>query len=589
MCGIAGILVDTDGAAELQQSVRSHVERMCEVQKARGPDARGLHELGRATLGHTRLSIIDVADRANQPMLSKCGNYVLVFNGEIYNYKELMKDLRLSGVEFVTTSDTEVLLEFLIYYRGRYLERLNGIFAFGFYDLRANQLVLARDRFGVKPLYIYRADYGVAFASTVAALSEIVESASPDCYARDYFLLMGNLPASHTHLTDIIAVEAGTSLLISEGNVQKENFFSMADEVLEGAVRSMISESSSDQKELEEVLGSAFVQQSVSDVKSVVWLSSGVDSSLILYLMSREGVEIDSLTIGFEEYQRTNNDEVPNAVELCKRLGTPHQSCFLASLNVEQFFTDMDQPTIDAANTWLISKATNELGIKVAFTGVGADELFFGYPSFSRIPNMRRLSLFADSVIPKSLRLSFYRNLARVVGNKKIIFLPYFNQNLITMFLLYRAATRSPDLLADINNPNRSFDTLVDYLNFDSHAKELISHANPLALLTFLEISIYMQSQLLRDIDWASMSHSVEARVPFLDNDVVDLVLNKRRAGRFYSKNNLLHCLSPTERSLLMKKKTGFTTPVRQWMYDAGYIKDTSMDSLIQTVSQKFW
>jgi len=376
--------------------------RTREHMSKRGPDAVGewISVDQRAGLGHRRLSIIDLSEAGAQPMASAGGDLVVTFNGEIYNYGELRRALIAQGRVFRSHSDTEVLLHLYELKGPEMVHDLRGMFAFAIWDERRRGLFLARDPYGIKPLYY--ADDGWTFrcASQVKALlAGGGVSKDPEPAGEVGFYLFGSVPEPFTMFREIRPVPAGCTLWVdSVGAHEPKRYHSIAQVYcdVEAEARKRGSNSSGALEAFRGALIDSVRHHLVADVPVGAFLSSGIDSSSLVGLMRDAGQrDIQTVTLTFQEYAGTADDEAPLAAEVAREYGTRHttrvvgESEFKADL--PRILEAMDQPTIDGVNTWFVSKAASELGLKVAISGLGGDELFGGYPSFRDIPQWVRL------------------------------------------------------------------------------------------------------------------------------------------------------------------------------------------------------
>ena len=403
MCGIAGILAYRNVAPAVD---RSELVRMNERMAARGPDGSGLWMAADQRIGfaHRRLAIIDLSERGAQPMASADGTLTITFNGEIYNYRALRADLERKGYTFRTESDTEVLLQLYADRGPAMVEQLRGMFAFGLWDSRRRRLLLARDPLGIKPLYYADDGWTVRFASQAKALlAGGAISREPDPAGIVGFHLLGSVPEPFTVWREIRALPAGCTLLVDNvGPGEPVAYYSIA-----ASLASRAASSTSDLAHARAQLASA-VHDSVrhhlvADVPVAVFLSAGLDSGALLGTMSDLGArDVTAVTLAFEEFRGGLQDEAPLAAEVAARYGARH---IVRTIDRREFEQDlpaildaMDLPTIDGINTWFVAKVAREAGVKVALSGLGADECFGGYPSFVDVPRSVRIFRSFDFV-----------------------------------------------------------------------------------------------------------------------------------------------------------------------------------------------
>src|SRR6266481_2305953 len=400
MCGVSGIFAyHAAGNAPDEAELLATREAM----RARGPDGAGLWWSAdrRCGLGHRRLSILDLSDRASQPMASADGKIVVTFNGEIYNYRALRAELEAAGVRFRTTSDTEVLLHLYERDGALMVHRLRGMFAFAIWDETRRELFLARDPYGIKPLYTANDGWTFRFASQVKGLLAGGRvSRDPEPAGIAGFHLFGSVPEPFTIYRDIRALPAGhTQRIDMAGPHEPRPFANLAAILAAGAA------APAPVAELGECLRAA-VRDSVrahllADVEVGIFLSAGVDSGALLGVMADAGQrEIRAITLAFDEFRGTAEDEAPLAGQVAERYGARH---IVRHVDEREFRADlpaiiaaMDQPSIDGVNTWFVAKAAKEAGLKVTLSGLGGDELLAGYPSFTDVPRWhRRFGLLA--------------------------------------------------------------------------------------------------------------------------------------------------------------------------------------------------
>ncbi len=575
MCGINAIYAFHASAPPIDAD---ELTRTREAMRLRGPDAAGLWltDDRRVGLGHRRLSIIDITDRANQPMLSREGDLAIVFNGEIYNYRELRDDLATLGERFDTTSDTEVLLRLYRRDGPAMLPRLRGMFAFCIWDGRTRSLFLARDPYGIKPLY-YASDGGtVRIASQVKALLAGGVSTTRDPGGIAGFLLRGSVPEPFTLYEAIRSVPAGSWMTItSAGPSQPKPYFSLA-AVLRDAVHSRARSQQERQEIIQHGVTESVRYHLVSDVPVGAFLSSGRDSSTVVALAAESGTPIRAVTLRFEEYVGTHKDEAPLAEVVARHYGIQHATWTLTG----QAFRDtlpkaleaMDQPSIDGLNSYFVCKAASELAWKVALSGTGGDELFGGYSTFRTIPRfVRTFGVFRH--LPAAAR-AFEKTYGKLVPKRHARFSPKTAHTLKYVHsyegaYLMKRGLFLPEELPELMGDDMAEEGLRRLAVLDL-IRDVITPdpGTPFARVAALEAGLFMRNQLLRDIDWASMAHSLEVRVPLVDafllREVAPAVFT---SGRRDGKELLAHSpRTPLPEPILTRRKTGFTLPIRDWL-----------------------
>ncbi len=571
MCGVAGIYAYHYAANPVD---RDELLRIRDHMRKRGPDAEGqwYSADGRAGLGHRRLSIIDLDPRANQPMASADGSLVISFNGEIYNYRALRQKLEAQGCAFRTQSDTEVLLHLYRRQGANMFAELRGMYAFAIWDASKNAMLLARDPYGIKPLYYADDGWTCRVASQVKALLAGGKVArDPEPAGLVGFYLLGSVPEPYTLYQEIRQVPAGSSVWITElGAGAPVQHYSIAKVWAEAAKVG----AENPHQAIRSALLDSVKHHLVADVPVGAFLSSGVDSGALVGLMRDAGQqEIRTITVAFDEFQGQAEDETPLAAETARSYGTRHsvrrvtQSEFLADL--PGILDAMDQPSIDGINTWFVAKATAELGLKVAISGLGGDELFGGYPGFRDIPRWVALARL-PSLIPGAGIL--FRALAPLLlpgANPKARGLLQFAGSYPGAWFLKRGLFMPWEL-------DRVLDPGIvrlglDRLRLNQHLAAQLSPQpqSAFARVSALESALYMRNQLLRDTDWASMAHSLEVRVPLVDAALLPAIATQAVAGRIKDKSQLIASPgTPLPSGVIRRAKTGFSIPVAQWLQE---------------------
>lgn len=572
MCGIAGIFsygADApvvDAAALLR--TRDHMLR-------RGPDGEGLWVADNQRVGfaHRRLAIIDLSEAGAQPMASQDGRFRINFNGEIYNYRELQSALQQKGHVFRSTSDTEVLLHLYAEYGQDIVQHLRGMYAFAIWDDTKRGLFLARDPFGIKPLYYYDDGKVFSFASQVKAL---LESGSiprePEAAGHTGFLLWGFVPEPYTLYRGLLALPAGSTLWVTAGGPQRPRvFFDIARTLAEAEERP-------EQRSMHEAreLLCAALQDTVShhlvaDVPVGVFLSAGKDSTTLAAHAAQRHSRLRTFTLGFQEYKGTSYDEVPLAESVARHYGTEHTTRWITKAEFRADFdamlSAMDQPSIDGINTYFVSKAAAETGMKVALSGLGGDELFGGYPSFRQIPKMVSVvGAFPGARVWGAAARMMLSPLLKRITSPKYAGLFEYGGSFGGAYLLRRGLFM-PWELDEVMNPcmvREGLEKLDTVPVLESIASSV---RRPNLKVTALEATWYMRSQLLRDTDWASMAHSLEVRVPFLDVELLRTVAPLLARDDPATKRDLSSTpLKPLPIAILKRAKTGFAVPVRNWL-----------------------
>jgi len=572
MCGIAGIhaYAESAPAVELQalKKVHNHLSR-------RGPDGQGQWRSsnGRTALCHRRLAIIDLSAQAAQPMADPKGRTVISYNGELYNYLTLRRELETKGYCFRSHSDTEVLLHL---YRDRgqaMLQDLSGMFAFALWDEDRQGLLLARDPYGIKPLYYADDGNTLRFASQVKAL---LAGGGIDTRADGAglagFYLFGSVPEPYTLYRGITALAAGNSLWVDrQGLAPSRQYFSIAGAWTDAG------ESASRQPQItaqpiRDALCESVDRHRVSDVPVGCFLSAGIDSGALLGLLTQAtGAPVQTVTLAFSEFAGSAADEAPLAERTARYYGARHTTRRITEeefqADLPAIFEAMDQPSIDGINTWFVSKAAAELGLKVAISGLGGDELFAGYPGFRSIPHwvrccslpakvpvlgagIRKLAMRIPGLNPKAPgMLEYAGSYAGAYLLKRGLFMPWELDQLMDSELL----TSGLQTLQPVKHINAQID---------------VRHTNSYVRIASLEACLYLRNQLLRDADWAGMAHGLEIRTPLVDTRLLlrlAPLLSHLQPGQ---SKRWLAC-APTKSlpdDIVNRSKTGFQTPLSVWL-----------------------
>lgn len=527
MCGIAAHFNFQGPAEPLDLRLIDH----------RGPDASGewASADGLCWLGSTRLAILDLSPTGGQPMVDPITGNVIVSNGEIYNHWELRAELGDLG--WRGTSDTEtILLGYRLWGRDLLL-RLRGMFAFAIYDRPGKQLFVARDRFGIKPLYYVADEHGLRLGSEIKLLHGPRARATPESIAA--YLQWGASPESKLIYPEIKALPAGQTLTIKgSGEYEFWRYWPSA--------KGFVSAPGPAPQKVRALLESAVEEHLLSDVPVASFLSGGIDSSIVTALAAqRLGSKLQTFTIGFD---LPGFDESAVAQQVAERYGTTHQCLRLNESeivdSVKEAVGHLDLPSVDAINTYVVSRAVAQKGIKVALSGLGGDELFGGYPSFRDVPRLKWLRK-----LPRGLR--------RMFGGERLADLPASAGTI--ELARWRRRFFTTRMLTEAGLPNEA-----------SEVESMAELPNDFARISWAELTGYMREMLLRDSDQMSMAVSLELRVPFLDHRLVEysLGLSDQERPRWGPAKGLLieatrDLLPP---AVYERPKAGFALPMREWM-----------------------
>jgi asparagine synthase (glutamine-hydrolysing) len=570
MCGINGLFRWRPDSPPID---RDELLRTREAMTSRGPDGAGawLSPDGRAALASRRLAILDLSEAGAQPMSTPDGRWHLVLNGEIYNFRELRQELEDQGATFRSQSDTEVVLTLLARDGTAALPRLRGMFGLALWDGAAKRLLLARDPLGIKPLYYSTEGGCLRFASQVKALEAggaVSRAVDPAGLAG--FLLWGSVPDPFTLRSAVRALPAGCSLTAEEGRIGEPEGFYRLDEAPAGPPLPPAA-----------AVEDAVAAHLVSDVPVAVFLSAGLDSALIAALARRRLPEPPvTFTLTFDLFADTPRDEGPLAAEVARTLGTRHVERRVGRADFAGLWpaalAAMDQPSIDGFNTFVVSRAAHEAGLKVVLSGLGGDEVFGSYPSFRDVPGLERAARRIGHLPGVATAWPGLAGLA-AAERPKLRGLLRHGKSIPGAYFLRRGLFLPEELPALLGRET---------------AEEGLRRAHPIAVATapwldpatrgggrrpgedpwldvhLLETALYMRNQLLRDADWASMAWSVELRVP-----LVDAWLRRHLAAadfepaRSQGKAALVRQAAPElPEALLTRPKTGFYIPVLEWL-----------------------
>ena len=575
MCGIAGVVERDRPLADV-----SRLSSVLDTSIAhRGPDGAGLWTSPPAAapgamLVHRRLAIIDPGPGGAQPMSTADGRHHIVFNGEIYNYRELRAGLESRGVRISSASDTEVLLQLVALDGPASLARVRGMFAFACWDAKESSLFVARDRFGIKPLYVAATPRRIAFASELGAL-RAAGLTQNDVSAAGVlaFLEWGSVPPPLTWTRGVEMLPPGTWRRWRMGSAAAETRGTFAD--ARDAYRSNGRETvavDAFRADVADALRDTVRAHLVADVPVGVFLSGGIDSAAIVSCATSVGASnLQTFTVGFDD----ESSESGRAKQVAELFGTRHQDLHVSGADVARdlpaVLARLDQPTIDAVNSYYVSRAVADTGIKAVLSGAGGDEVFGGYPSFTRLPRAMMAKRWAGPlwpaigplagvVMPERLRAR-WRHFASTNGSfaeayrvQRGFLLPEEVRAIAGPALLDHAWQHAAGELREAEH------MLLD----PAHG-----HETPAATVARLESRLYLGSQLLRDLDAMSMAHALEVRVPFVDHELVSRVwpsLGMHR-GLMRGKRLLHEALArPLPPAVVNHPKQGFTLPFARWM-----------------------
>jgi asparagine synthase (glutamine-hydrolysing) len=549
MCRIAGIY--NPGTETLE----SDILVMRESMHRGGPDDAGIfmHPELPLALGHRRLALLDLSAAGHQPMQSPGGELQIVFNGEIYNFAEIRSELQLLGHTFRTQSDTEVILASYRQWGKDCFEHFNGMFALALWDEGAKEIILARDHAGIKPLYYYLEGDILFFASEVRAFKALFPHWESSEEWKPLFLLFGHLPEPFTTLKNVKTLSKGQWMSVRVPSMESSSgFFAKEDYTTE------ITDFETALEAARDILPEAVKRHLISDAPIGLFLSGGIDSSLLTLLAGPVLKEkLVTLSIQFEEAEYSEEIYQKMVIDIT---GAKHSAFKVNQSHFENHLADileaMDQPSIDAINTYFISMYARQCGLKAVLSGLGADELFGGYPSFRRFKQWQYLNY-----VPKSVSRLFGRS-----SNMKLAKLSYEQYHpMLSLYLMNRGLYTAETASLYTGVPLKKIEEALQQINVPVN----IDYSSPNSNAA-MELNLYMKNQLLKDADYMAMWHSVEIRVPFLDKELIRAINSVAPIVKFRSdipKSLLIEAFStllPAE--IWHRKKQGFTFPFSYWL-----------------------
>jgi len=578
MCGVFGMLASGDSISPklLEQATDSLAHR--------GPDDRGTVIIQSNStprlqigLGSRRLAILDLSPQGHQPMQDPATGNWIVYNGEIYNFRELKTRLQAEGERFVSQSDTEVLLKAYGRWGEKCLGELRGMFAFAIWDAKRSRLLLGRDPMGIKPLYYCSAGGNFLFASelrTLLGTGLIARRLDPAALVN--YLNFGSVYDPMTVVAGIFALEAGHYAIWENGRVTDSVYWDLAPPGQARAASSCLAGNATARKALEDdvfaTLDETVRMHTVSDVPVGLFLSGGIDSSSLAGILSRAGIRLNTFSIIFREAEYS---EAEYSRAAARAFACEHQEIMVSQRDVldaiPYALKAMDQPTIDGLNTFLIARQTRAAGIKVALSGLGGDEFFAGYSSFRDVPRMERFERFWGR-FPSILRQPLVRMFSFLSPdtdqNRKLTTLGGGLHRALHPYFLARAlfTPEQRDSLLASNDEEALARASAPLQESLRRARPL----DPINRVSYLEARCYMLNTLLRDSDVMSMAHGLELRVPLIDHQLADKLLALPGAWKLDSnvpKPLLVGALKGTLPSeIVQRKKQGFTLPFERWL-----------------------
>ena len=549
MCGICGF----------NWKDKKLLNSMLDTIKHRGPDDRGTFQNKNFSLGHNRLSIIDLSKKGKNPIYNKDKTKLIIYNGEIYNYKELKKDLQKKGHKFKTKTDTEVILLGYEEYKEKILEKLNGMFAFAIYDIEKNEIFIARDRLGIKPIYYYKKDNKFSFASEKKAILEDKDiKRIPNYETISEYLTFQNILDEKTFFQEISILKPGNYLKLKNNKLEIKEYWSPEFKYKKRTYKELL-------KEFREVFKKSVKRHMISDVPVGSYLSGGFDSASVTTLASKETEnKLNTFTCKFDI--KGEFDETPCAREVAKQIKANNYEVEVTKndflKNIKKAIYHMDEPRvgIPIISQYHLSKLVSE-HVKVVLTGHSGDELFAGYPVFQSKVYKKQLNdpknilsvFFKVLKDKKRLNISYYLLLPLIYEEIKhgliVIFPEKEKEKLLTKSFLKKTNNYSP---------NKAINKILKG-----------NKLNEIEKLQYLYLKTYLPGLFIAE-DKMGMAHSIEARIPFCDNEMIDFALSipiKQKLKNNELKGIIKNGMKGTIPDILYKQeKRGFPTPLGHWL-----------------------
>jgi asparagine synthase (glutamine-hydrolysing) len=550
MCRIAGAFIkDSKNLSDI-------VTNMCDAMKNGGPDDFGMYvddEIPLA-LGHRRLSIIDLTNAGHQPMHSSDSRLILTFNGEIYNYLEIKEELKKIGYLFNTETDTEVILNSYLEWGIDSFEKFRGMYAIVIFDKESNKIILSRDHSGIKPLYYYMTDDSFIFSSEIRGIKTINSSFHVNEDWQTLFLAFGYIPEPYTTLENVFHLPKGR---VFEFDLQKLVLLEKSNKKNIDYRKEIFDENIA-KNQIENLLFNSVESHLVSDAPLGVFLSGGFDSSVLAMLATKIENQklINTISIDFDDVKFSEKLYQDLVVE---KIGSSHHTFKVTKEHFTSCLPDillaMDQPSIDAINSYFICKKANEIGLKVVMSGVGADEYFGGYRSFFQSKTVKLIRF-----IPKCVLLLF--DFLPIRKYKRISYL--HRKDLVGEYLFFRGIFSINEISRITKKSRKRVKNILKKITICKIPEDSFDRAQ------LIETDLYMQNQLLRDLDCMSMWHGLEARVPFLDSNLIKMAtkidsrIKIKNGQKKYLLKEIYKDLLPVD--IITRPKMGFTFPFKDWL-----------------------
>lgn len=566
MCGITGIhCFPTDANSKLHNVVAA-----VESLKHRGPDATGIYKQKNTILGHSRLAVIDTSEKGNQPMTDVSGRYTIVYNGEFYNFQKERQNLIKKGYQFKSQTDTEVLLNLYIHYGNAFLERINGCFALAIYDNEKKILFVARDRYGIKPLYYYHDTSQFIFSSKINALFSYDFNKEIDITSLYSYFKFHFVPGPYSILKNVYKLTPGTFLIIRNNHIKQETYYT-----LKSKVQQDIPDYETAKKILISKIDAAVSRRLISNVPIGAFLSGGIDSSIIVATASKYIYNLNTFSVGYRDNNFYNETDYAKLIE--KKFNTKHTVFNLTSKilkdNIFEILDNIDEPFADSSSiaVYFLSKFVKQ-SVTVALSGDGADEIFSGYnkhKAFLKSNKQNILNLiirhfgFITDYLPKSRNNKILRTFESVNKYYQGLKLP-----LSERYWLWASFTSQKDLDSLFLSPY-----LPDN-NYQLRKEQILKtiKQEDFNSILFTDTQFVLPYDMLTKVDSMSMANALEVRTPFLDHTIVDFIFS---LPAHYKINDVFtkRLLRDAYRDILPKEiyhrsKHGFEVPISAWLYN---------------------
>ena len=577
MCGIAGFVESSTTPAPFgADTSRTLVHRMCDVIRHRGPDDEGVWVADGVALGMRRLSIIDLST-GHQPIHNEDQTVWIVFNGEIYNFRELRRELEAAGHRFYTSSDTEVIVHAYEQWGKGAITRLRGMFGLAIWDTRSRTLLVARDRIGIKPMYYATANQRLYFGSELKSLLEAPDLPRDlDAGALDHYLSFLYTPRDGSIFKSIRKLPPGHLMTWSDGRLEVEQYWQMsATETFAGSEQEAV-------EQLRAVLSDAVRSHMISDVPLGAFLSGGVDSSLVVGLMSElSSARVKTFSIGFDE---PAFDELEHARRVADHFGTEHHEFVVQPDGVsilDKLISHFDEPFADssAIPTWYVSEMARR-HVTVVLSGDGGDELFGGYDRYLPHPRVAAFDRYSPRALRRVAALAARRLPHGVRGKNFLRHVGRDDQGRYLDAIRFFGADEKPTLLtAELQ---RAIDGPDPETRLARHFERLAPLPWPSQMMRF-DAETYLPEDILTKVDRMSMAHSIESRVPLLDTDVIAFAATLPAAMKIKNgrRKHVLKEVAATllPRGIIDRKKQGFGVPLGTWF--RGHLRELFADTLL--------